>query len=177
MGRAEWFVLEILSATLTRHDASRVHIDATPLWTELETMLATTKVQVSRSIAWSAHKMEFDGDVMKSAPEIMPSVTSMPWRVLVAKRRSFSAHSITPQTEELMTEREGFILPEARLFAIGFTSCLLADVDHACQVVAQRYMSLRGFRPLLLAHDGGALATVPLVPFSRSRSTVRQIEE
>ena len=107
MGRAEWFVLVILSATLTRLDASRVHIEATPLWTELETMLATTKVQVSRSIAWSALKMEFDVDVMKSAPEIMPSVTSMPWRVLVAKRRSFSAHSITPQTEELMTEREG----------------------------------------------------------------------
>ena len=74
-----------------------------------------------------------------------------------------------------MTEREDFILPEAMLLAKGFISSLLADVDHACQLVAQRYMSLRGFRLRVLAHDGGASATVPLVPFSQSRSTVRQI--
>jgi hypothetical protein len=46
MGRAEWLVLEIISATLTRLDASRVRNEATSLWTMMELMLGANRAQV-----------------------------------------------------------------------------------------------------------------------------------
>ena len=174
MGRAEWLVLEIISATLTRLDASRVHNEATPLWTMLESSLGTTRAQVTLRIAWSAHKMTFDGDVMKSGRagandrSDFHVVASVPGKTAVIL---CTLYHTTNWPQELKTNREGYNLPEARLLAEGFTSSLLVDVDHACQAVAQRCLSLRGFGPLQLAHDGDASATLDVGAMLASSNT------
>ena len=125
-------------------------------------------------IAWAPHKMEFDGDVIISGSagandrSDFHVVASAPGKTAVIL---CTLYHTTNWAQELKTDRKGFILPEARLFAEGFTPSLLADVDHACQEVAQQYLSLRGFGRLLLAHDDDASATLDVGAMSVSSNT------
>jgi len=122
--------------------------------------------------------MNFDGDVMKSGPagandrSCFHVVASVPGKTAVIL---CTLYHTTNLPQELKTDRKGFILPEARLRAEGFAPSLLADVDHACQEVAQRYLSLRGFGRLVLAHDGDASATLDVEAMSVSSNTDNEV--
>jgi hypothetical protein len=129
----------------------------------IETVLASTRTQIGLGIVWSVHKMEFDGDVMASGRAGANDRSDFHIVARACGKNTIILctlyHTINCPPE-LTTGREGFNMPEARLQATSFAPSLLADVDHACQGIAQQYMSRRGFNPQSLEHEGGISAIV-----------------
>ena len=81
------------------------------------------KTKVRLSIAWSAHKMEFDGDVMKSGRAGANDRSDFHIVAKVPDKTSVilcTLYHTTNWPQELKTDRKAFILPEARLLAKGF---------------------------------------------------------